>query len=121
MSERSQFDALLRRAPVLKTAHFALHGGASDAALGELFPGHGHWIGAVLPKRWARRAVTRNLLRRQIYAVARALTPNQPPLALLVRLRAGFAPAQFPSAASAALRRSVRAELQQLLQGGRRA
>ena len=121
MRERSQFDALLRRAPQRKSTHFALHGGTPDATLSELFPGPGHWVGVVLPKRWARRAVTRNLLRRQIYAAAHALAPSQPPLALVVHLRSAIAPGQFPSAASLALRRCIRAELQQLLQGLHRA
>ena len=45
------------------------------------------WLGAMVPKRWARRAVTRNAIRRQIHAVGESL---QPPLAAdahLVRLR----------------------------------
>ena len=138
MTERSQFDAALRRAPACKTAHFALHlvpglaqacesaagtgaGSRASATPGALFPGPEHWVGVVLPKRWARRAVTRNLLRRQIYAAALALAPSQPPLALVVRLRTAFAPSQFPSAASAALRRCARTELQQLLEGLHRA
>jgi len=67
------------------------------------------------PKRWARRAVTRNLMRRQIYAVFGQSTARLPAGAHLIRLRAGFNPAQFPSAASPALRRAVRGELQSLL------
>ena len=62
----------------------------------------------------ARRAVTRNAIRRQIHAVGESL---QPPLAAdahLVRLRAGFARSQFPSASSTALKAAVRAELLQL-------
>ncbi|WP_373368279.1 ribonuclease P protein component [Ottowia beijingensis] len=65
----------------------------------------------MVPKRWARRAVTRNAIRRQIHAVGESL---QPPLAAdahLVRLRAGFARSQFPSASSTALKAAVRAEL----------
>lgn len=73
------------------------------------------WIGAMTPKRWARRAVTRNLMRRQIYAVFGQSTARLPAGAHLIRLRAGFNPAQFPSAASPALRRAVRGELQSLL------
>ena len=68
----------------------------------------------MVPKRWARRAVTRNAIRRQIHAVGESL---QPPLAAdahLVRLRAGFARSQFPSASSTALKAAVRAELLQL-------
>ena len=52
----------------------------------------------MVPKRWARRAVTRNAIRRQIYAVTGSLQPPLPAAVHLVRLRAAFAPAQFPSA-----------------------
>jgi len=66
------------------------------------------------PKRWARRAATRNAIRRQIYAVGEvALTSASG--ARLVRLHAAFSPKAFPSASSTALKRAVRAELRQLL------
>ncbi len=88
------------------SAHAGAHG---------LFPGGGLWLGVLLPKRWARRAVTRNTLRRQIYAVASELAPALPPQALVVRLRSGFAKTEFLSATSDVLKRAVRAELLQLL------
>ncbi|MBS0317340.1 MAG: ribonuclease P protein component [Proteobacteria bacterium] len=69
----------------------------------------------MLPKRWARRAVTRNTLRRQIYSVAAEFEPRLAQAAHLVRLRSGFDRRLFPSATSEALRRAVRTELQQLL------
>jgi ribonuclease P protein component len=28
------------------------------------------WLGAMVPKRWARRSVTRHTIKRQIYAVS---------------------------------------------------
>ena len=70
---RAQFQAVLAGPPVAKTAHFALHRAALD---GEhegrpLFAVADAWLGVLLPKRWARRAVTRNAIRRQIYEVAR--------------------------------------------------
>jgi ribonuclease P protein component len=74
-----------------------------------------HWLGAVLPKRLARRAVTRNLVRRQIRAALERHHASLPAGLWVVRLRAGFARAEFPSAASDALRRVVRAELDQAL------
>lgn len=78
------------------------------------------WMGVVLPKKQARRAVTRNLMRRQIKAVSeRVLSPwvqTQGAGLWLVRLKQGFAAAEFPSASSAALRRAVRAELDELFQ-----
>ena len=70
-----------------------------------------HLLGVVIPKRNARLAATRNLLRRQIRA---AILRHEPRLARglwLVRLRAPFARADFPSATSPALRRAARDEL----------
>jgi ribonuclease P protein component len=73
------------------------------------------WLGVVVPKRHARKATTRNLLRRQIRC---AMTRHQSQLAhgmWLVRLRAPFDPRHFKSAASATLRGAARAELDGLL------
>jgi len=72
------------------------------------------WLGAVVPKRHARRAVTRSLLKRQIRsAVGRR--PELPGGLWVVRLRAPFSAEQFPSAASGALRAAARSELDALL------
>ncbi len=102
---------------VAKTPHFALHRLAlPDPAHGRLlFPVQDTWIGVVLPKRWAKRAVTRNSLRRQVYEVSRAVATQLPQAALVVRLRGGFDRQQFVSATSDALKRAAREELQQLL------
>ncbi len=107
---------------VSRTAHFVLHRrpletaaagmAAADAALLQLRPGV--WMGALLPKRWARRAVTRNGIRRQIYAVGQACQASLAPAAHVVRLRAGFDTQQFVSAWSDPLKAAVRAELQTL-------
>ncbi len=104
-------------APVAKTPHFALHRAAlSREHEGRaLFPVADAWLGVLLPKRWARRAVTRNAIRRQIYEVARQRAEGLPQAAMVVRLRSGFDRQAFPSASSTALKRAVRAELEQLL------
>ncbi len=72
------------------------------------------WFGCVVPKRHAKRAVTRNLIKRQIRAVVTARAGVLPPGLWLVRLRTPFAKEQFVSAASDALREAARSELQQL-------
>lgn len=104
-------------APVAKTPHFALHRAALSSAEGDraLFPVADAWLGVMLPKRWAKRAVTRNAIRRQIYEVARQQAGNLPQAALVVRLRSEFSRRQFVSATSDVLKRAVRAELEQLL------
>ena len=75
----------------------------------------GSWVGAVVPKRHARRAVTRSLIKRQIYAAAERHRDRMAPGLWIVRLRSPFDRAEFPSAASRALLRRARAELDHLL------
>jgi len=113
---------------VSRTAHFALHRlglqveGASTGPRSEgpaaLFPVSGAcgepWVGALIPKRWAKRAVTRNAIKRQIYTVSQEFETQLSAAAHVVRLRSGFDRSQFVSATSGALKRAVRAELQEL-------
>ena len=75
----------------------------------------GSWLGALVPKRWAKRAVTRNLIKRQIYNVASRYENRFPYGAHVVRLRAGFDRQQFVSAASDQLNKAVRMEIELLL------
>jgi ribonuclease P protein component len=72
------------------------------------------WIGAVVPKRHARRAVTRSLIKRQIYAASERHRDKLAPGLWIVRLRSPFDRTRFASAASPALRRTARAELDAL-------
>ena len=72
------------------------------------------WLGAVVPKRHAKRSVTRSLMKRQIRA-AFAELPTLPPGLWVIRLRSPFDRKLFPSAASDALRAAVHAELAQLV------
>ena len=68
IEHRAQFQWVMAGPPVVKTAHFALHLAAPPAPAGDnasagassrpLFVGAGPWVGVVIPKRWAKRAVT---------------------------------------------------------------
>ena len=73
-------------------------------------------MGAMVPKRWAKRAVTRNAIKRQIYAVSAQFEPHLGVAAHVVRLRAGFDRAEFVSATSERLKSAVRAELLSLFE-----
>jgi ribonuclease P protein component len=75
----------------------------------------GLWLGAVVPKRHARRAVTRTLLKRQIRCAVTRCASGMPGGLWVVRLRAPFERTMFTSAASEPLRRAARAELDHLL------
>jgi ribonuclease P protein component len=114
---RPQFQAVMAGALVAKTPHFALHRLAlSVPEEGRaLFPVADTWLGVMLPKRWARRAVTLNTIRRQIYEVSRLSGSALPQAALVVRLRSEFSRKQFVSATSDALKVAVRAELTLLM------
>jgi ribonuclease P protein component len=72
------------------------------------------WLGAVVPKRHARRSVTRSLLKRQIRAAV-GRQAQLPGGLWVVRLRAPFDRHVFLSAASSALRKAARDELDALL------
>jgi ribonuclease P protein component len=74
-------------------------------------PADRSWIGAVVPKRHARRAVTRSLIKRQIYAAGERHRDKLAPGLWIVRLRSPFDRGRFASAASPSLRRCARAEL----------
>jgi ribonuclease P protein component len=74
----------------------------------------GHWLGCVVPKRHAKRSVTRSLLKRQIRAAMDRHSGALPPGLWLVRLRSPFRKEQFPSAASVALQRCAGEELDRL-------
>lgn len=141
LQNRAQFQAVLAAGTVARTAHFALHAltwpapamtGTSEGmapapqfhepGARPLFPTSGIWLGAMVPKRWARRAVTRNTIKRQIYALAPHYEARLPCAAYVVRLRSTFDRKQFVSATSEPLRQAVRAELELLLrQAARRA
>ncbi|HSV35260.1 MAG TPA: ribonuclease P protein component [Ramlibacter sp.] len=127
LKTRAQFQAVMAAgSTVARTAHFALHRvnldappaltttGPESSRPQALFAVREPWIGVLIPKRWAKRAVTRNAIRRQIYTVSQALETPLPAAAHVVRLRAGFDRTQYVSATSDALKRAVRGELQQL-------
>ena len=141
LKTRPQFQAAMAGGTVSRTAHFALHRlglEGTDAAETPAIPTPtgpgslpqeqepqalfglcadqrpGPWMGAMVPKRWARRAVTRNAIKRQIYAVSTTFAAQLPVAAQVVRLRAGFDRKQFHSATSDLLKQAVREELQQL-------
>ncbi|MGH8797811.1 MAG: ribonuclease P protein component [Caldimonas sp.] len=75
----------------------------------------GLWLGTVVPKRHARRAVTRSLLKRQMRAAVLVHAGSMAPGLWVVRLRSGFDRTTFSSAASTALAGAARAELDRLL------
>lgn len=134
LQTRAQFQAALAGGTVARTAHFALHRltlagtehqAATQLSTGSeklstglasqaLFASMALGLGAMAPKRWAKRAVTRNTIKRQIYHVAALFEDRLPQAAYVVRLRSAFDRKQFVSATSEPLRQAIRTELLQL-------
>lgn len=133
--QAADFQRAMGTRPVARSPHFSVHFlppvdklSTTPVVAGVNTGSHGR-LGLVLPKRMARRAVTRNLIKHQ----ARALwcehvrlhgsqpdhVPSQVPGALqgdwVLRLKAPWPVAEFPSAKSQPLKQAVRAELMALL------
>ena len=129
LKTRNQFQAAFAGGTVARTSHFALHrvllplaligenkntSELPDSKTSPLFSVSAIWMGAMVPKRWAKRAVTRNAIKRQIYNISSEFELKMTVAAYVVRLRSGFDKTQFPSATSDALKTAVYQELQQL-------
>lgn len=137
LQTRAQFQAVLAGSTIARSEHFALHRstlafqapsvsaslqGRDDPEVPQsaLFPCVDLWLGAMVPKRWAKRAVTRNAIKRQIYTVSADFSPRQRDAAFVVRLRRDFSRKIFLSASSDLLKQTVRVELLQLMKDGER-
>jgi ribonuclease P protein component len=132
--ETADFQRVLRAPLRCRSPHFAVHylearparrrqpvvpelstGGAPTTGISVDDSPRELWLGAVVPKRHARRAVTRSLLKRQIRKAVARHAGRLPRGLWVVRLRAPFDTKQFPSAASTALKQAVRTELDAVL------
>ncbi len=113
--------AALADMPAAASADTSLASPATRALPRVLFSPAALWLGATVPKRWARRSVTRHAIKRQVYDLGRTLLPADEQAAYVVSLRASFARDQFQSATSDLLKAAVRAELSELLAAGARA
>jgi len=71
-------------------------------------------VALVVPKRHAKRAVTRNLVKRQMREAIHRRRADWAGLQVMLRLRSAIGSKQFTSASSDALRQAVRSELEQL-------
>jgi ribonuclease P protein component len=125
IKEWAQFQQLMAYPPVARTQHFVVHRGygkaasapppPSDTTAKQAVPLQGLCMATLIPKRWAKRAVTRNAVRRQIMAAFSNEQKKLMPVPHLVRLQSSFDTKLFTSASSAALKNEVAQEVAQLL------
>ena len=108
---------------IARTPHFVLHKWGADVQTltgpgldqtPALFVQGVLYMGALTPKRFAKRAVTRNTIRRLVHEAARRCALDLEPSAYVVRLRAVYNTQKFLSATSDALKQAVAQELTQL-------
>jgi ribonuclease P protein component len=123
-----RFAALLSGRPVSRTEHFVAYhrsiGKLSTGVDGPLDPpvdgapaGLGLVVGFVIPKRHAKRAVTRVAIRRQMRSAVVRHSAGLAAGEWALRLRVPWDPKRFRSATSTALVEAVHAELEALLLG----
>jgi ribonuclease P protein component len=134
----ADFQRVLATVPKVRSAHFAAHhlqqrptaasrgerpgltmkistvDATVSAELVDKLSGE-HWLGLVVPKRLARRAVTRQLVKRQMREALRRHADRLGAGLWVLRLQRGFDARRYPSAASAGLRCELRVELDALL------
>lgn len=114
LKQWAQFQTVMSASKVCKTSHFVLHQWQPKDSLNVGLLPQKLVLGALTPKRWAKRAVTRNLLKRQIFSVSQEFAHVLQPTAYVVRLSAAFDTRRYVSASSQALKQAVRQELTQL-------
>jgi ribonuclease P protein component len=120
----AEFEQVLRVAPRARSRHFVLHHWVPEPAAGQLSTGQAPLdtapvddlscpvcLGVVLPKRHARRSVTRNAVRRLIRDAAGVAEPPLTRGLWVVRLRTPIDRTRFVSATSDALVTTLRDEL----------
>ena len=139
----ADFQSVLSTSPLSRSAHFSVHHLAarpsvakksvkkavptelstSDAQSCQLpvddlpkLPLTGQWLGLVVPKRHAKRSVTRNLIKRQMRTVMQCHAHSLAAGLWVLRLKAPFDRKLFVSPASDPLRRTAHDELALLLQ-----
>ena len=134
----ADFERVLGTPTRARSAHFAVHYLASRPSVGKKRPAavgsaelstgqalsqdgpvddsalNGLWVGTVVPKRHAKRSVTRNLLKRQIHHAVKGQSRLAHGL-WVIRLRSPFDKKIYPSAASTALQEAAAAELLTLM------
>ncbi len=138
---KADFEAMLSAPVRHRSAHFALHhlsGGplpprrrpdstqnqelstATAPIVADIVDNcsGSHWLGLVVPKRHARRAVTRSMIKRQMRQLFAAHALALPPGRWVLRLKAPCGGPRFVSAASPPLHDLLRAELMRLLAAG---
>lgn len=131
LRSHAQYEHVLAGVVFVRNAYFALHycqqmlsteKTHDDVRLVDKTDIQHIRFGLIIPKRWAKRAVTRSLIKRQCRLNFIQMAGVLPAGDWVIRLRRAIDPQRWPSAASSALKEYVNKELRQVfLLAGRKA
>lgn len=114
----SEFKSVMECGASAKTAHFVFYQSQRTnlnvQTLEHVQANDQQKIGALTPKKWARRSVTRNMIRRQVFEVFRTQTNQFSSAACVIRLSRPFDANEYISGSSRVLKSNVRKELEEL-------
>jgi ribonuclease P protein component len=108
--DKKIFQEVLETSAFAKTEHFVLHVKKPNLVDANIDTMHLK-VGVVVPKRWAKKAVSRNTIKRQIYIVTTQESSKYPFEKHVVRLNRPFSRSAFLSPSSRALKHAVRKEI----------
>ena len=123
LRSREEFDGVLENNTQIRSAYFVLHYrikflstktsyeccSSVDKRLSE-----GAKLGLIIPKRFARSAVTRSLIKRRCRAQISAFIPELPVGCWIIRLKRPIDSKQWKSSSSPELKKFISMELQSL-------
>jgi ribonuclease P protein component len=114
IAEKEVFLEILKTRAFAKTEHFTLHRKIVSDERTKMSDFTNLCVGVIVPKRWAKKAVTRNAIKRQIYVLTSELEDHFINEQHVIKLIKGFDKNQYLSATSKAFKANVRAEIQNL-------
>lgn len=123
LKNKEQFDDVLHFRKKVSFEHFALHFKLFDLSTEREdnkkpdvhnLVTEGLYLGMIIPKRWAKSAARRSLIKRQCRAQFMLFSHVLPYGNYVVRLKYGFDASLWSSASSNALKVKIREELQHL-------
>jgi len=112
--EKEVFQEVLREGVTSRSEHFTLYRMNASQDIDRLSGGAPLQVGVVVPKRLAKKAVTRNAIKRQVYNIAYAAALKYPHELHVIRLNKEFDRKIFLSPSSKKFKLEVNKELRAL-------
>ena len=112
--DKKIFQEVLRAGATTKTEHFTLYRLNALSDKSKIAEADNLQIGLIVPKRQARKAVTRNAIKRQAYSISRELASEYANELHVIRLSKEFERKDYHSASSKLLKTEIDKEIRAL-------